>query len=341
MIHSLYNHRIKQELDLPKSNRNRSMIIMLLSILLPLLAGCKYPAPSFTEKELLPQTKDSLNFLAERHYTYNANFELCTDSILMERIPIKDSYVLLQKGDRVVVAEFAIYPTDSIDSVWVKLAHNQEMQGWIREKELIDSFMPTDSISQAIYLFSHTHASYFVVIFALFIVMFLFRGFYRKQLKLIYFNDINSIYPITLCLLIAFGASIYESMQLFVPETWQHFYFNPTLSPFKVPFILSIFLLSLWLSVIVFIALIEDSFRQLRPAAAIFYLLGVMSACIFCYFFFIFTTSIYIGFIILPVFALLLLKRVPQRVEYKYQCGKCGAYLKAKGVCPNCGALNQ
>lgn len=34
----------------------------------------------------------------------------------------------------------------------------------------------------------------------------------------------------------AFSATVYETMQVFVPDTWEHFYFNPTLSPFKVPF---------------------------------------------------------------------------------------------------------
>lgn len=62
------------------------------------------------------------------------------------------------------MAEFAIHPTDSVDSVWVKLAHSQEVQGWLREKDMIRAFVPTDSISQAIYLFSDTHASYFIVI---------------------------------------------------------------------------------------------------------------------------------------------------------------------------------
>ena len=68
----------------------------------------------------------------------------------------------------------------------------------------------------------------------------------------------------------AFSATIYESMQVFVPETWEHFYFNPTLSPFKVPFILSVFLLSIWLFLIVALAVLDDLFRQLTPAAAIF-----------------------------------------------------------------------
>ena len=58
------------------------------------------------------------------------------------------------------MAEFAVHPADSVDSVWVKLAHTQDEQGWVREKELKKSFVPTDSISQAIHLFSDTPVSY-------------------------------------------------------------------------------------------------------------------------------------------------------------------------------------
>ena len=116
----------------------------------------------------------------------------------MECLPIKDTYIALYKGDRVVVAEFAIHPADSVDSVWVKLAHTQEEQGWIRETELKESFVPTDSISQAIHFFSDTHASYFMIIFALFVGVYLFRAFRRKQLQLVYFNDIDSVYPLFL-----------------------------------------------------------------------------------------------------------------------------------------------
>ena len=50
--------------------------------------------------------------------------------------PDKDTFIQLNRGDRVVVAEFAVHPADSVDSIWVKLAHTQDEQGWIREKEL-------------------------------------------------------------------------------------------------------------------------------------------------------------------------------------------------------------
>ena len=76
----------------------------------------------------------------------------------------------------------------------------------------------------------------------------------------------------------AFCATIYESIQVFAPETWQHFYFNPTLSPFKVPFVLSAFLMGFWLFIVVLLAVLDDLFRQLSPAAAVFYLLGLAPA---------------------------------------------------------------
>lgn len=60
--------------------------------------------------------------------------------------------------------------------------------------------------------------------------------------------------------------------------------FNPTLSPFKVPLVLSAFLMGIWLFIVVLLAVLDDLFRQLSPAAAVFYLLGLASCCIFCYF---------------------------------------------------------
>ena len=315
--------------------------VMNLLLCLFLLSSCYYRAPLLDSEELSEKTKDSLAYLYERHYTWDTNLEVVDDSIALERLPIKDTFIQLNKGDKVVVAEFAIHPADSVDSVWVKLAHTQDEQGWIREVDLKRSFVPTDSISQAIHLFSDTHASYFVVIFALFVGVYLLRAFRKKQLQMVYFNDIDSIYPLFLCLLMAFSATIYESMQVFVPETWEHFYFNPTLSPFTVPFILSVFLFSIWLFLIVALAVLDDLFRQLTPAAAIFYLLGLMSCCIFCYFFFILMTHIYIGYLFLIFFILVFTKKVYRNIGYKYRCGHCGEKLKEKGICPYCGAINE
>lgn len=306
------------------------------------LASCHYPRPDLQDEALSTATRDSLTYLYERHYTWDTNLEVQTDSVSLACLPVKDCYNVLHKGDRVVVAEFAVHSADSVDTIWVKLAHSQEIQGWIRESEMMQSFVPTDSISQFIYLFSDTHASYFVIIFALFVAVWLFRAFRRKQLQMVYFNDIDSVYPLLLCLLMAFSATIYESMQVFAPETWQHFYFNPTLSPFKVPLILSVFLLSLWMFVVVLLAVLDDLFRQLTPAAAVFYLLGLASCCIFCYFFFILTTPFYAGYLFLGIFLWAFIRKIRTSLAAsRYRCGNCGQKMKEKGICPQCGARNE
>ena len=99
------------------------------AVVLVFLSSCHYARPNLSSEEMPQKTKDSLNYLYERHYTWNTNLELTADSILLECLPIKDTYINLYRGDRVVVAEFAVHPADSVDSVWVKLAHTQDEQG--------------------------------------------------------------------------------------------------------------------------------------------------------------------------------------------------------------------
>lgn len=294
------------------------------------LMSCHYPRPETGGEEIYSVVHK------------NVNLELYADSVALELLPVKDTYISLYKGAQVVVAELVIHPEDSVDSVWVKVAHTQKAQGWLRQSELTASFVPMDSISHAIYLFSHTHISYFIVVLALFIALYLFRVFRKKQIRLVYFNDIDSIYPLLLCLLMAISATLYESIQLFAPETWQQYFFNPTLSPFKVPAILSAFLISLWLIVLVMLAAFDDIFSQLStPSEAFFYVLGLLSVCIFCYFFFIQTTRYYFGYMFLGVAIMLFVQKAGEIIIYNYRCGNCGGKLKDKGTCPHCGAQNE
>ncbi|MDR0988945.1 MAG: hypothetical protein LBM06_05740 [Prevotellaceae bacterium] len=274
--------------------------------------------------------------------TLNTNLEVVSDSILLTYLPVKESFDTLRKGERVVVAEYAIHPTDSIDSLWVKLAHSQQIQGWISKRQLMEAFVPTDSISQFIYLFSHTHLPYFVVTMALFCVVWLYHYRRRHPLPMVYFNDIDSPYPLLLCLLMATGATVYESIQIYAPALWEQYYFTPTLSPFDVPAALSAFLLLFWIFLLVLMAAIDDIFRHLPPLEAMRYTLGMLSACIFCYFFFVLTTQVYVGYLFLLLFFGVCLRRIyRQFVRYKYRCGNCGAGLRHKGVCWRCGAWNE
>ena len=138
-----------------------------------------------------------------RPYPLGTNLELHSDSIDLVCLPLKGSYVRLYRGERVVVAETDIHSGDTIDIHWVKLAASQEGQGWLRESEMKEAFVPVDSVSQAIHLFSHTHIPGFLVICALFVAVWIQRLVRRKQLKVVWFNDINSLYPASLTLLMA------------------------------------------------------------------------------------------------------------------------------------------
>ena len=319
----------------------------LLKLLFALLAlvwisGCHNPQSVATDEELPERSRDSLACLAARHYTLDTNLELVSDSLQLACLPVKDCYATLYRGDRVVVAEVGVHPTDSVDSLWVKVAKDELVQGWISETCMKQSFVPTDSISQAIYFFSRTHASYFIAICALFVVVWLFRALRKRPLMLVYFNDIDSFYPLLLCLLMAVSATLYESIQVFAPDMWERYYYAPTLSPFQVPLLLSLFLSSLWLFVVVLLAAIDDSFRQLAPAAACCYLLGLAACCIFCYFFFIITIAWYVGYLFLLLLIGLFYRKA--RIAWRsshFRCGRCGYKMSGRGICPHCGAVNE
>lgn len=319
-----------------------SLRLLLLVCLSGLLASCHYAMPDLSDESLDAHTRDSLSYLYERHYTWNTNLILYADSAQLMALPLKESYNTLYRGDRVVVAELDVHPGDSIDSIWVKLAHSQEIQGWLRESEMKKAFVPADSISQAIHLFSDTYVPYFVGICALFVAFWLIRMVRRRPSGRLRWKRVDGVYPLLLCLLMACCATLYESMQVFVPETWEHYYYNPTLSPLQVPLVLSLFLSGLWLFIVVLVATVDVLFRRLPFVQALYGLLEVATACIFCYFFFILTTSVYIGYLFLVALFVVFVRCACRSLQTsRYRCGNCGEILEEKGVCPYCGARNE
>lgn len=310
-------------------------------LLLLATVSCQYSTPTLPA-DTAPRACDSLTYLYERHYTWNTNLVLHADSIRLAGLPLKESYHTLKRGDRVVVAEFNVHPNDTVDSIWVKLAHTQEIQGWLRECDMKQAFVPDDSISEAIHLFSHTHTPYFISVLSLFAVFWLIRMWRRRPLWWKGFKEMDPVYPLLLCLLMAITATLYETMQVYVPDMWEHFYYNPTLSPFHVPLLLSLFLSGFWLFIIVLVATVDVLFRRLTPVSAVYYLLGIASSCICCYFFFILTTRIRIGYIFLTAFVLVFLHCLYRSLRtVRYRCGNCGNQLTQKGICPHCGTLNE
>ena len=315
--------------------------LLLLFICVALFVGCYHSSSELTPWSITEVENDSLEPAAGKYFSRNANFEVNKDSVDIENLPLKDAYITLYRGEHVVVADFIINPIDTVDSVWVKVALSHDVQGWLPERVLLQSFIPTDSVSQLIHQFSHIRIFYLLCVFTLFNLLLLYYLKRRNRLHLFFLKQANSIYPILFCVVAACSAVLYESIQLFAPDTWQFFYFNPTLSPFKVPLLLGFFIGSLWLLLILLIASIDDLFRQVDTLTAFFHLASMLACAIYSYLFFVFTTSYYIGYPLLIVFGILAISYLHKKESYRYICGKCGCKMKRKGKCEHCGTLNQ
>ena len=304
----------------------KSKYLIPFLFLLALLAACHYRPMYIPESG---EEGDSAR-INTRAYALNSNFQVEADTLWLHVLPFMDTVALVQ-GDEVVVAEFDVHPQDSVDSVWVKVARDQETIGWIQERRLLENIVPVDPISRFIHLFSNAHTLPFFLVLAVFFLWFVYRAVRRKQIKLIWLNDIDSVFPLLLSLLMAIAATTYNSIQHFVPETWERYYYEPTLNPFDVPFILGFFIVCVWLIVLVGVAVLDDLFHQTKAEVAFFYLVGLVSCCIFIYVFFTYL-NIYIAYVCLAAYGAGCIR---------WLCGACGAKMRAKGICPHCGALNE
>lgn len=275
----------------------------------------------------------------ERPYALNSNFRVTADTLWLHQLPLLDS-IPVKEGDELVVAEITARKEMEGDSVWVKVARDQETIGWVPERQLLSHIVPVDPISRCIHLFSNSHALPFFLVLAVFFLCFVYRALRRKQIKLIWLNDIDSVFPITLSWLMAAAATLYNSMQHFVPETWERYYYDPSLNPFDLPFVLGLFVLSVFLILLLGVALLDDLFHQTTMEVAFFYLLGLASCCIFLYIFFTYLW-VYLAYVAFIAYSVWCVRRLRKANSYPYACGACGAKMRSKGICPHCGALNE
>lgn len=321
--------------------------IIILSLL---VSSCYYKNESETPDawNLTEQELDSISFSTSHHYTRNYNFVVKADSMpLIVQPPeeainsLKTDSVEVYRHNRLVVADIRMLPDDKTDSVWVQLARDQSTIGWIHESRLLPSVVPDDPISQFIDTFSNIHLILFMIIISLMAAAYLIRRILRKGAKIVHFNDIPSLYPTLLTIIVSSSAAFYASIQLFAPETWRHFYYHPTLNPFIVPPILSIFLISAWAMIIVAIASAEDAIKNLRFYDAVVYLSGLAGICAIDYIVFSISTLYYVGYIFLAAYIFFAIWRYYYYARYPYVCGNCGASIQRKGICPHCGAMNE
>ena len=330
--------------------KSRCLVFLLVGCCLLMLLSSCYRRPltrphgsvQFTEEQL-----DSITFARTHHYTMNFNFVVSADSVMLTRqLPEEalsdlptDSFAV-RRNAQLVVADVHVLPNDTVDSVWVQLADVNGMFGWVHESELLQGVSPDDPISQFIDTFSNAH----LLVFMAFIMVaggaFALRRLLCRRAYIVHLNDIDSFYPMLLCLLIAASATLYASIQMFGAESWRHYYFHPSLNPFALPFHLALFIASVWIIIIVSLAVLQDVRRQLSTTDALLYLIGLAAVCGVVYVVFSVGTLYYIGYPLLVVYIAFAITCYRRQPHARYHCGQCGQKLRSKGRCPYCGAQN-
>ncbi len=321
--------------------------LVIIAATLLVAAGCEYPRPKVDLKwDYTPRQRDSIEFSYTHHYTENFNFKVTVDSLVL--LPQSPADLMESLGDTawvyrddcVVVADIAKATTDTIDSMWIKIARDQYTIGWLREKDLMKSVVPDDPISEFIHAFGNRRTVALCCVAIIAVAVVLMRIIRRKKAKIVHFNDIDSIYPPLLCVNVAVVAMVYASIQHFVPQTWQEYYFHPTLNPFIVPPILALMITGVWSMILLMLASADDARHKMGKSDAVPYLVSLGGMMMVVYLVFAVSTMIYIGYALFVVYIVFAFKEYRKKRMYKYICGRCGHKLRHKGTCPFCGAKN-
>ena len=283
--------------------------VMLLGILL-MLSSCYHRHNSHQQHaamvEYSDRQLDSISFSTTHHYTNKYNFLVFKDSLeLMRQQPeeyisgLKVDTFAVKKNHLLVVTDIRMVPQDSIDSVWVQLAAENNDFGWVRESKLLPRVVPDDPISEFIMTFSNVHLLIFLVVIVVIAMAYLVRKVFHSNGKIVHFNDIDSPYPVTLVLLVSISAAFYGWIQSFEPEMWRHFYFHPSLNPFAVPHLLGVFLALVWAVLIVALACVDEVYHRLTFGEGLLYLGGLAGVCALDYIIFSVLSLYYIGYVLL------------------------------------------
>lgn len=288
------------------------MMVCMLGICL-MLNSCYHRHNSHQQHaamlEYSDRQLDSISFSTTHHYTNKYNFMVFKDSIhLMRQQPEElvsglsvDSFSV-KKNQLLVVTDIRMVPQDSIDSVWVQLATEDNRFGWSRESRLLPQVVPDDPISEFIMTFSNVHLLIFLVVIVVITLAYLVRKVFHSNAKIVHFNDIDSPYPLALVLLVSISAAFYAWIQTFEPEMWRQFYFHPSLNPFAVPKVLGVFLALVWSILIVGLACVDEVYHRLPFGEALLYLGGLAGVCALDYIIFSVSTLYYIGYILLMAY---------------------------------------
>lgn len=319
-------------------------VLHILLILL-LFAACDRERPQFVG-ESEGRGVDIGQFQATHHYWTNFNF-LTTDTVVLHPVVYGDYASIFDSEDKtlgadmgIVVADVAIIPADTIDSVWVRVAADSELNGWVHESDLLERTVPDNNVSRFIYEFSdhRVHVMFGVLAVAFFV--FCFAYYRHSQRYFIHFRDVPSFYPTLLTIVVSTSAALYGSLQRFYPDVWEEYYFHPTINPLGHAPMLLAFLLSVWFIAVILIAVIDDLRKQRNIIGETSYFATLMGLCMILYFVFTQIVDYNFGYVLLTAYHVFAIRQHWVHSRARYRCGRCGTAMRAVGKCPHCGAIN-
>ena len=316
--------------------RSKLYIICVVMLLLSCYRAESPTPDAFVSTE---EQMDSISFYTTHHYSQNYNFIVVADSLRLSNNGTTDTF-FVYKGDRLVVADIMMLPTDTVDSVWVQLARDEETIGWAHETYMLTAVSPDNLISRFIDFFSDTHLLIMLGIIVVCIALLVISRLYKHHARIVHFRDVDSFYPTLLTLFVSVSAVVYSSIQLFDPESWRHYYYHPSLNPFSLPVHLGVFVALVWIDAIVALAVLSDVSRRLFAGEALLYFFGLAAICSVDYVVFSVSTLYYVGYPLLLAYIFFALWRYYRYNRTRYVCGNCGQHLRNKGICPNCGVEN-
>lgn len=291
---------------------------------------------------------DSLRSLTVRPYGVGYNLFVDADSLLLlaERPTHNSTHIIgkndslyVHRGDLVAIAAMTIIPEDSEDSVWIKIARDQECMGWVHESTMLNTTVPTDPVSRIIRNVESL-PQYMPPVIALASLLITIRLVRRQRLTMLHAHDISSPYPTLMSTTLFAVLLLWTHARETHPIGWAQFYFHPTLNPWQISdHLVFMALLTTWLFIVVTVATFDELLRKICLRDLPFYIiaLAAWAALLIIAVPPLTTASPLAACIVFAAYVIGASTHYVRHSRPTCRCGRCGTPLHSKGRCPHCG----
>ena len=220
--------------------------------------------------------QDSIAFSTTHHYNIGYNFVLIADSMQLFTTPegvslnldyAPDSAIIRSNEDFVITEIYHVPVVDSTitDSIWLRVGSDGIPLGWISEGELLNKAAPVDPISLLIFYVRHHDKFILALSFIIILATAIYIIVMEKKIAKFNKQRVVSYYSIAFLLSITAAGIVYSILTEKHSDLWQDFYFHPTLNPLGLQKMLALYLSTIWLSIILWLASIFDLIAKTSP----------------------------------------------------------------------------